>query len=207
MKRIKFFTMKLTIFVAATGFCGLTAETSWAANESYSCKLERETYSVQGEYQSTITGLPAVHLEDAQRVYQALKAPKLKINYREAHDGCYQRAEKINSYLEKIGLKSVQAFIQTEPSGDCGATGAGCINGGSNDGVFLSVESPYEERSYYSWEFHTAPAICVAYKGRVELYILDPSTFLEAVPLREWTQHLSRGLESHEYSTFIRPFY
>lgn len=174
--------------------------TTSAALAQYECHRSAGAYSAQG-----YEGLQAVSYETALSLYEQLKSPRFGIDYQNAKDGCDGRARTIHSSLKQAGLESLQAFIQTEAVGGCGATGASCMNGGAGAGNVIGFQSIYND-DYYTWEYHTAPVICVHRGRRAELYVLDLSTFRTPVPLKEWESTLSSGLYPEEYSVFVRPF-
>ncbi|MGH1467385.1 MAG: protein-glutamine glutaminase family protein [Bdellovibrionales bacterium] len=131
------------------------------------------------------------------------------MDYKNARNGCYERAQKINDLLEHNDLLGFQAFIQAEDPEGCGATGASCISSGypsHSDNVKIQFQSIYSPGTTYRWNYHTTATLCVNRNGVSELYAIDPSTFRQAVPLKEWVRVLSKNLDRSEYSTLVREF-
>lgn len=143
-------------------------------------------------------------------LFAEIQKSKHRLSYLEAENNCENRAHLISELFYKQNqLSTVKVFIQTKDANsansDFGATGAAFMNGDDNN-IRLTPTSEVSGRAY-SWDYHTATAICVQKDGRAELYIFDPSLFSAPVPLIRWQNHVTEGLSSIQYESYSTSMY
>jgi hypothetical protein len=111
---------------------------------------------------------------------QLANQPHIPFKYPEG--GCNSKAHEMSRLLEKFGIITGKAFIEGK----------------------LRVETLNGPKGYVEWGYHVAPFLYVEKQGRLEIYVLDPSIFNKAVPLKEWqkiqVKH-KNGLITDKYLT------
>lgn len=148
--------------------------------------------------------------ESALVLFNEIKKPKHRLPYLEAENNCENRAHLISElFYKQHQLSTVKIFLQTKDSNngstDYGATGASFLSGGDNN-IIMTPRSEVTQKTY-SWDYHTAPALCVQKDGRAELYIFDPSLFNSPVPFSRWQSQVTEGLTSSQYESYSTSMY
>ncbi len=155
-----------------------------------------------------------ISYDSAQLIFEEIKKSRNKIPYLEATKNCENRAHAISELLfKKFGLSTVKVFIQPNRSVsstqnsdstsnpiEFGATGSAYLSGG-DDKVLLTPTSKVSQRAY-SWDYHTAPAICVVRNGKSELFVLDPSLFNQPTHYIEWQNLVTKGLSQNQFESY-----
>jgi hypothetical protein len=86
-----------------------------------------------------------------------------------AKDGCYARAHEMAKLLENKGVITGKVFLESKSPEHP-----------------LVVNSPKAGR--IQWWYHVAPIVNVKTSKGTETYVIDPSLFHQAVPLKEWVR-------------------
>lgn len=161
--------------------------------------------------------ISVLNYDDGLKLFNHLKNPKYKIPYLEAEANCEARAHAISELLFKdYKISTVKVFLQSqdgathgntsEDSANYGATGASYLQGDDLNNISFTPTSPITGRRY-SWDYHTAPALCINKNGTSELYILDPSLFNQPVTYSEWQKKVTSGLAKTDFSAYSTSMY
>ena len=188
---LKFRTTNLFFLLTPTIFV-LIFTHQYKAYASSTCAKQHSS----GEFQAIdpnngrVFHLTALSFEQTQSLYIDLINTLSPESYRYNLDtGCYERAQLISDLLLRSNIQNLSVNLRTENGGEVGATGKSFVNGGADEGNVFEFESIYENHRTYTWGRHAAIAVCVISNNTAtsgDLYILDPSTFQQAVPLEEW---------------------
>ena len=115
--------------------------------------------------------------KDAQEVFNILRGYDNDLVYSEYGMGCESRAYAMNLIMDEMCINSAKVFIESEK-------------------IQLKDHN-------WSWIYHVAPIVLVK-KGNDEIpYIMDPSLFKTAVPLKTWIEKLR---EQHYYNEYKLTF-
>jgi len=155
------------------------------------------TQAAQNDMQvRTKTGVQKISVVDyatAQKLFNELKKRKYKIPYRTSpghSSSCVYRAHRISMILkEKFGIDSLKSFVEADLSDeDLLATA-----GGQAEPQNLLQFTDKRNGDAYSWDFHTAPVICVRHRGRLQLFSMDLTLFEGPVTHSTWIKSLTKG--------------
>lgn len=112
--------------------------------------------------------ISVVKEEELNKIFSDFaKDPKYAFDVVE--NGCWARAHIMARELEKRGIRVGKIFAE---------------------GV-LSVQTPKAlDGIGVAWSYHVAPVIAVETKNGVELRVIDPALFNQAVPVKTWTDKM-----------------
>lgn len=104
-----------------------------------------------------------------------------------AKDGCYARAHEMARLLENKKIITGKVFLES-----------------TNDQHPLTVNSP--EAGKITWWYHVASFVNVKTETGVETYVIDPSLFHQAVPLKEWVRIQTTDAKAEARYFFTKRF-
>lgn len=138
----------------------------------------------------------SISLEEAHKAFQEVLQDKYRIPFYTANNrvgNCVLRAYRMSEILfEEKGLKTLKSFVhalyETDQNGEE-------LYDVSGERFMISDISFYHQRlnTFYAWDYHTAPVICVKNGVKHELYTLDPSLYDQPVPHDQWRAELTNN--------------
>lgn len=132
-------------------------------------------------------GVSVVDPEYVQKLFEKV-AKDDKIPYKFADNGCYARAHQIARTLEASGVITGKYFLGAHEK--------------------FKVKVPGHIRGEVEWDYHVASLVMVREKNGTDVpYIIDPSLFTKAVPVKEWIAKISGGDKKNINESFATARY
>ncbi len=123
----------------------------------------------------------AISLDKAKELFEYSKN-MIDIAWDYKQDGCYARAHLMARRFEAMGINVDKAWLKGE------------LALKQDDGMLIE------------WNFHVAPVVYVENnEGKVEKFIIDPSTFDKPVKVSEWSEKLTKSNKRPQTTRFPFP--